>query len=81
MPLSSKEITRRTGRTYHFRTCAPAGAGYRSLTVQQLLRLPFYHPVPEEGLRTVLRALAAQLPSVNESDLSMCGVFNAETLD
>ena len=70
--------------------CAPAGehmahllalAIDRSLTVQQLLRLPFYHPVLEEGLRTALRALAAQLPAVNESDLSMCGAFNVEALD
>ncbi|WP_292996514.1 dihydrolipoyl dehydrogenase [Nitrosomonas sp.] len=70
--------------------CAPAGehmahllalAIDRSLTVQQLLRLPFYHPVLEEGLRTALRALAAQLPDVNESDLSMCGAFNVEALD
>ena len=47
-----------------------------------LLRLPFYHPVLEEGLRTALRALAVQLPSVNESDLSMCGAYDdTEALD
>ena len=31
------------------------------LTVQQILRMPFYHPVFEEGLRTALRDLAAKL--------------------
>lgn len=79
-----------SGRLLGAEMCAPAGehmahllalAIDRSLTVQQLLRLPFYHPVLEEGLRTALRALAVQLPSVNESDLSICGAFNAEALD
>lgn len=31
------------------------------MTVQRLLRMPFYHPVLEEGLRTGLRRLARQL--------------------
>ncbi len=53
----------------------------RSLTVQDMLRLPFYHPVLEEGLRTALRALAAQLPAGGESDLAACGAYNAEALD
>ncbi|MDO8894657.1 MAG: dihydrolipoyl dehydrogenase [Nitrosomonas sp.] len=79
-----------SGRLLGAEMCAPAGehmahllalAIDRSLTVQQLLRLPFYHPVLEEGLRTALRALAVQLPAVNESDLSMCGAFNTEALD
>lgn len=80
----------KSGRLLGAEMCAPAGdhmahllalAIDQSLTVQQLLRLPFYHPVLEEGLRTALRALAAQLPIVNEFDLSMCGNFNAEALD
>jgi len=33
----------------------------QQLTVQQILRLPIYHPVFEEGLRTALRDLAAKL--------------------
>lgn len=79
-----------SGRLLGAEMCAPAGdhmahllalAIDRSLTVQQLLRLPFYHPVLEEGLRTALRALAAQLPVVNAFDLSMCGTFNSEALD
>ncbi|MES2017022.1 MAG: dihydrolipoyl dehydrogenase [Pseudomonadota bacterium] len=31
------------------------------MTVAQMLELPFYHPVIEEGVRTALRELAAQL--------------------
>jgi dihydrolipoamide dehydrogenase len=31
------------------------------MTVQQALGMPFYHPVFEEGLRTVLRDLATKL--------------------
>lgn len=31
------------------------------LTVQQMLAMPFYHPVIEEGLRTALQYLAAEL--------------------
>lgn len=70
--------------------CAPAGehmahllalAIDQSLTVWDLLRLPFYHPVLEEGLRTALRDLAAKLPAVSESDLASCGAFNIDTLD
>ena len=33
------------------------------LTVPEVLALPFYHPVVEEGLRTALRDAAAQLGS------------------
>lgn len=79
-----------SGRLLGAEMCAPAGehmahllalAIDRSLTVQELLHLPFYHPVLEEGLRTALRALAAQLPAGSESDLSTCGAFNAAALD
>ncbi|MBY0473872.1 MAG: dihydrolipoyl dehydrogenase [Nitrosomonas sp.] len=79
-----------SGRLLGAEMCAPAGdhmahllalAIDQSLTVQQLLRLPFYHPVLEEGLRTALRTLSAQLPIVNKFDLSMCGTFNSEALD
>ncbi len=79
-----------SGRLLGAEMCAPAGdhmahllalAIDQSLTVQQLLRLPFYHPVLEEGLRTALRALSTQLPIVNKFDLSMCGTFNSEALD
>jgi dihydrolipoamide dehydrogenase len=33
----------------------------QQLSVPQLLDLPFYHPVIEEGLRSALRSAAAQL--------------------
>jgi len=55
-----------SGRLLGTEMCAPAGehmahllalAIDRSLTVQDMLRLPFYHPVLEEGLRTALRDL------------------------
>ena len=31
------------------------------MTVEQMLEMPFYHPVVEEGLRTALRDAAAKL--------------------
>ena len=31
------------------------------MTVAQMLEMPFYHPVIEEGLRTALRALKSNL--------------------
>lgn len=79
-----------SGRLLGAELCAPAGehmahllalAIDHSLTVRELLRMPFYHPVLEEGLRTALRALAAQLPSGSESDLATCGAFNTDALD
>ena len=33
----------------------------RQMTVSQMLDMPFYHPVIEEGLRTALRDLNAKL--------------------
>ena len=43
-----------------------AWAVQQGLTVQRLLRMPFYHPVFEEGLRTGLRELAAKLRVAGE---------------
>ncbi len=37
------------------------------VTVAEMLEMPFYHPVVEEGLRTALRDLAAQLDKKNSS--------------
>ncbi|PLX97357.1 MAG: dihydrolipoyl dehydrogenase [Desulfuromonas sp.] len=51
------------------------------MSVADLLRLPFYHPVLEEGLRTALRDLSGQLPSGHESDLATFGSFHCEALD
>ena len=70
--------------------CAPDGehiahllalAIQQSLSVQDLLRLPFYHPVVEEGLRSALRELARQLPGRLMSDLTGCSGFGADALD
>jgi dihydrolipoamide dehydrogenase len=39
------------------------------MTVEQMLEMPFYHPVIEEGLRTALRDLEANLKKgVHETD-------------
>ena len=53
----------------------------REMTVHDLLRMPFYHPVLEEGMRTALRALAKQLPARGDSDLSTCEAFGTTALD
>jgi dihydrolipoamide dehydrogenase len=39
----------------------------QGMTVQEILRMPFYHPVVEEGLRTGLRELAKGLRVVAEA--------------
>jgi dihydrolipoamide dehydrogenase len=81
---------RQSGLLLGAEMCAPAGehlihllalAIDRSLTVHDLLRMPFYHPVVEEGLRSALRDLTAQLPEKPASDLSSCAAFHAEALD
>jgi dihydrolipoamide dehydrogenase len=51
------------------------------LTVHDVLRMPFYHPTLEEGLRTALRSAAAQLPPCRVSDLAACGSMQAEALE
>ena len=69
--------------------CAPAAehmahllalAIGRDLTVHDLLGMPFYHPVLEEGLRTALRDLARQFEK-KRSDLSTCPAYQVEALD
>ncbi len=78
------------GRLLGAEMCAPAGEHFahllalaidQSLSVWDLLRIPFYHPVLEEGLRTALRNLASKLPARNESDLAACESFNFGALD
>jgi len=70
--------------------CAPAGehmahllalAIDRKLTVHQLLHMPFYHPVLEEGLRTALRSITAQLPIGRVPDLTLCSTLNTNAID
>lgn len=53
----------------------------RTLTVHDLLRMPFYHPVLEEGLRSALRQLASQLPPSSDSDLASCPPIGADALE
>lgn len=69
--------------------CAPAAehlahllalAISRELTAHDLLAMPFYHPVLEEGLRTALRDIAGK-SGQHRSDLSGCGGYQAEALD
>lgn len=69
--------------------CAPAAehlahllalAVDRGLTAHDLLTMPFYHPVLEEGLRTALREISQQSPG-SRSDLSACDSYQAEALD
>lgn len=81
---------RNDGRLLGAELCAPEGehlahliafAIQRQLTVREMLRLPFYHPVVEEALRTALRDAAAKLPSGSGPDLAACGRFEAEALE
>jgi dihydrolipoamide dehydrogenase len=53
----------------------------QGVTVHDLLRMPFYHPTLEEGLRTALRTIARELPPCGRSDLARCGSLGAEALD
>ncbi len=79
-----------SGRLLGAQMCAPDGehlahllalAIDRELTVQQLLRMPVYHPTLEEGLRSALRQIARQLPAASETDLSDCENLGAAALD
>ncbi len=53
----------------------------RELTVYDLLRMPFYHPTLEEGLRSALRQIARQLPLCSASELAGCAPLGAEALE
>ena len=81
---------RESGRLLGATMCVPEGehmahllalAVGQGLTVADLLRMPVYHPVLEEGLRGAFRELAKQLPGGGESDLATCEGFQAEALD
>lgn len=70
--------------------CAPDGehlahllalAIQQKLTVHQLLGMPIYHPVLEEGLRTALRNAARHLPEISESDLAACKPLGVPALE
>ena len=71
-----------SGRLLGAEMCAPQGehlahllalAVQRKLTVRELLGMPFYHPVLEEGLRTALRDAVGKLGGAPVPDLIYCG--------
>lgn len=81
---------RESGRLLGATMCVPEGehmahllalAVGQGLTAADLLRMPVYHPVLEEGLRGAFRELAKQMPGGGESDLATCEGFQAEALD
>lgn len=51
------------------------------MTVADVLAMPFYHPVLEEGLRGALRDLAKEVATAGGSDLSDCGAIGQYALD
>ncbi len=71
-----------TGRLLGTEMCAPAGEHLahllawciqQKLTVHDMLKMPFYHPVIEEGLRSALEDLARTLHDhVDVPDLAFC---------
>jgi dihydrolipoamide dehydrogenase len=74
-------VERSSGRLLGAEMCAPQGEHLvhllalsiqRKLTVRQLLRMPFYHPVLEEGLRTALCDAATKLGGEDVPDLAFC---------
>lgn len=78
------------GRLLGAELCAPSGehlahllalAIQNHLTIEQLLRLPFYHPTVEEGLRSSLRDLAKQRSNTPGPDLATCDAIGSDALD
>ena len=85
---------RTSGRLLGAELCAPGGehlahllalAITQRMRIGELLGMPFYHPVLEEGLRSALRDAARQLDyidnSVPLSDLTRCAALGADALD
>jgi dihydrolipoamide dehydrogenase len=81
---------RETGLLLGAEMVAPAGEHLAQLlswviqkrmTVFEVLQLPFYHPVVEEGLRTALRDLAAGVKTTPaDMELALCGESGVECL-
>ena len=72
---------KKSGRLMGSEMCVPGAehlahllalAIHQELTVHELLGMPFYHPVLEEGLRGALRDLARAVPHDGVSDLADC---------
>ena len=81
---------RADGKLLGAELCAPAGehlahllglALSRGLSVHDLLTMPIYHPVLEEGLRTALREISRKLPGRPASDLAHCAPLGAPALE
>lgn len=53
----------------------------RKLSVHDVLRMPFYHPVLEEGLRSALRDAASHLQGSEAADLASCDRLGTDALD
>ncbi len=79
-----------SGRLLGAEMCAPLGehlahllalAVQRKLTVRELLGMPFYHPVLEEGLRTALRDAASKLGGKDLPDLAYCDRMGVDAID
>ena len=81
---------RETGRLLAAEMCVPAAehlahllalALEADMTVADMLSMPFYHPVLEEGLRGALRDLAKDVAGTGGSDLSDCKATGHDALD
>ncbi len=79
-----------TGRLLGSEMIAPDGehlahllawAIQKNMTVFEALRMPFYHPVTEEGVRMALQNLAAKVKTtVSPMDMTFCEETPADTL-
>lgn len=81
---------RSDGKLLGAELCAPAGehlahllglAVSQGLSIHDLLAMPIYHPVIEEGLRTALRDASRKLPGRPASDLANCAPIGAAALE
>ena len=81
---------RATGKLLGAEMCAPEGehlahllalAVQQQLTVHDVLGMPIYHPVLEEGLRSALRDAARQLDVERASDLATCEAIGVAALE
>lgn len=81
---------RDSGRLLAAEMCVPSAehlahllalAVERQMTVADMLAMPFYHPVLEEGLRSALRDLAKEVSGAGGSDLSDCRAIGQDALD
>jgi hypothetical protein len=71
-------LRNKTGRD-DLLSCAPLVT--RRLAVADVLAMPFYHPVVDEGLRSALRDLAQGVAGAGGADLSDCKAIGHDALD